>query len=118
MKNRIYKILDKFRGSTKEETPYNPEVIAYHEAGQAVMAYLLGNPVSEASVLKTVCGVGDENYHLVKALAEALLEKGIMTGEEVQDLLNRENALPRVTYLSKLSKEETRELFYSVLAVN
>ena len=46
------------RSKTKEEFKKDKEITAYHEAGHAVMNYLLGLPISRASIQATTSGVG------------------------------------------------------------
>jgi cell division protease FtsH len=46
------------RSKTKEEFKKDKEITAYHEAGHAVMKYLLGLPISRASIQATTSGVG------------------------------------------------------------
>ena len=49
-----------FNGSRAKTDHYkeDKEVVAYHEAGHAVMTYLLGEPIARASILPTTSGVG------------------------------------------------------------
>lgn len=49
-----------FKGnrSKKEEYLEDKKIVAYHEAGHAVMNYLLGEPIARASIQSTVSGVG------------------------------------------------------------
>lgn len=58
----IEEAIDKkiFKGnrSKKEEYLADKKIVAYHEAGHAVMNYLLGEPIARASIQSTVSGVG------------------------------------------------------------
>lgn len=58
----IEEAIDKkiFKGnrSKKEEYLEDKKIVAYHEAGHAVMNYLLGEPIARASIQSTVSGVG------------------------------------------------------------
>lgn len=58
----IEEAIDKkqFKGnrSKKEKFLKDKEIIAYHEAGHAVMSYLLNEPIARASIQSTVSGVG------------------------------------------------------------
>lgn len=49
-----------FKGnrSKKEEYLEDKKIVAYHEAGHAIMNYLLGEPIARASIQSTVSGVG------------------------------------------------------------
>lgn len=53
-----------FKGSRSkaEKNKDDLTVIAYHEAGHAVMTYLMGNPISRASIIGTINGVGGAVY--------------------------------------------------------
>lgn len=80
------------------------EIVAYHEAGHAVMKHILGQPISRASIVGTTSGVGGvvlgkeyeaqsekllrDRYHLVERLAKKLLENEIMNGNEIDELLS------------------------------
>ena len=44
--------------SKKEQYVKDKQIIAYHEAGHAVMNYLLGEPIARASIQSTISGVG------------------------------------------------------------
>ena len=58
----IEEAIDKkvFKGnrSKKKRFEKDKQVVAYHEAGHAVMSYLLGEPIARASIQSTVSGVG------------------------------------------------------------
>ena len=58
----IEEAIDKsiFKGnrSKKEQYKEDKKIVAYHEAGHAVMSYLLGEPIARASIQSTVSGVG------------------------------------------------------------
>lgn len=49
-----------FKGSRAKKAAHmhDKEIIAYHEAGHAVMSYLLGEPIARASIQSTTSGVG------------------------------------------------------------
>lgn len=49
-----------FKGNRAKEEHFKEDkkIIAYHEAGHAVMHYLLGEPMSRASIIGTTSGVG------------------------------------------------------------
>lgn len=49
-----------FKGNRSKEEHFkkDKEIVAYHEAGHAVMHYLLGEPMSRASIIGTTSGVG------------------------------------------------------------
>ena len=63
----IEEAIDKkvFKGSySKDDGNKNDkEIVAYHEAGHAVMAIVLGQPVSRASIRSTTSGVGGAVFH-------------------------------------------------------
>lgn len=44
--------------SKKEQYVHDKEIVAYHEAGHAVVNYLLGEPIARASIQSTISGVG------------------------------------------------------------
>lgn len=52
--------------SKKEQYFKDKEIVAYHEAGHAVMSYLLNEPVSRVSILATVSGVGGAVFNAEK----------------------------------------------------
>ena len=58
----IEEAIDKkiFKGnrSKKEQFYEDKKIVAYHEAGHAVMSYLLNEPIARASIQSTVSGVG------------------------------------------------------------
>lgn len=58
----IEEAIDKkiFKGnrSKKEKYKKDKKIVAYHEAGHAVMSYLLNEPIARASIQSTVSGVG------------------------------------------------------------
>lgn len=58
----IEEAIDKkiFNGNRSKEAKYNDDVkiAAYHEAGHAVMTYILGEPIARASIQATTSGVG------------------------------------------------------------
>lgn len=50
-----------FKGNRAKDGSTNKsdkKVVAYHEAGHAVMSYLVGEPIARASILATISGVG------------------------------------------------------------
>ena len=49
-----------FKGNRAKEEHFKEDkkIVAYHEAGHAVMHYLLGEPMSRASIIGTTTGVG------------------------------------------------------------
>lgn len=49
-----------FKGNRAKEEHFKEDkkIVAYHEAGHAVMHYLLGEPISRASIIGTTSGVG------------------------------------------------------------
>ena len=49
-----------FKGNRAKEEHFKEDkkIVAYHEAGHAVMHYLLGEPMSRASIIGTTSGVG------------------------------------------------------------
>lgn len=49
-----------FKGNrvTKEQYSKDKDIVAYHEAGHAIMSYLLGTPIARASIQATTSGVG------------------------------------------------------------
>lgn len=64
----IEEAIDKkvFKGSyskDEEENKMDKEIVAYHEAGHAIMAIILGQPVSRASIRSTTSGVGGAVFH-------------------------------------------------------
>lgn len=54
-----------FDGSRSKKQQYEKDrqIIAYHEAGHAVMSYILGEPIARASIQSTVSGVGGAVMH-------------------------------------------------------
>lgn len=46
------------RVKSKEERNHDKEIVAFHEAGHAVVTYLLGKPIARASIIGTTSGVG------------------------------------------------------------
>lgn len=58
----IEEAIDKviFKGNRSKEEKHNKdkEIVAYHEAGHAVMSYLLGVEIARASIIGTTSGVG------------------------------------------------------------
>lgn len=58
----IEEAIDKkvFNGNRAKSEQYakDREIVAYHEAGHAVMKYILGQPISRASIVGTTSGVG------------------------------------------------------------
>lgn len=58
----IEEAIDKkiFKGNRSKKEKYlkDKEIVAYHEAGHAVMSYILGEPIARASIQSTVSGVG------------------------------------------------------------
>lgn len=49
-----------FKGNRSEKEQYgkDKEIVAYHEAGHAVVTYLLGCPIARASIIGSTSGVG------------------------------------------------------------
>lgn len=58
----IEEAIDKkvFKGNRAKKNHFikDREIVAYHEAGHAIMSYLLGEPIARASIQSTVSGVG------------------------------------------------------------
>ncbi len=54
----IDKAIFKGNRSKKEQFLEDKKIVAYHEAGHAVMSYLLNEPIARASIQSTVSGVG------------------------------------------------------------
>lgn len=58
----IEEAIDKkiFKGNRSKKEKYieDKKIVAYHEAGHAVMSYLLNEPIARASIQSTVSGVG------------------------------------------------------------
>lgn len=58
----IEEAIDKkiFKGNRSKKQRYEEDkkIVAYHEAGHAVMSYLLGEPIARASIQSTVSGIG------------------------------------------------------------
>ena len=58
----IEEAIDKkiFKGNRSKKEKYEKDktIVAYHEAGHAVMSYLLNEPIARASIQSTVSGVG------------------------------------------------------------
>lgn len=75
----IEEAIDKkvFKGSRSRREQYEKDrrVVAYHEAGHAVMTWLLGEPISRASIQATTNGVGG-------AVFGSDRESQFMTGED------------------------------------
>lgn len=57
-----------FKGnrSKKKAQMEDRQIVAYHEAGHAVMSYLLEEPIARASIQSTVSGVGGVVFHADK----------------------------------------------------
>lgn len=66
----IEEAIDKkiFKGNRakKEKFIKDKEIVAYHEAGHAVMSYFLGEPIARASIQSTVSGVGGAVFNADK----------------------------------------------------
>ena len=58
LEEAIDKKIFKGNRSKREQFEKDRHVIAYHEAGHAVMTWLMGEPISRASIQSTVSGVG------------------------------------------------------------
>ena len=58
MEEAIDKKLFNGNRSKKEVYKKDKEIVAYHEAGHAVVTYLLGHPISRASIIASTSGVG------------------------------------------------------------
>ena len=58
LEEAIDKKIFKGNRSKREQFEKDRRVIAYHEAGHAVMTWLMGEPISRASIQSTVSGVG------------------------------------------------------------
>ena len=58
MEEAIDKKLFNGNRSKKEVYKKDKEVVAYHEAGHAVVTYLLKHPISRASIIASTSGVG------------------------------------------------------------
>ena len=66
----IEEAIDKkvFHGNRSKKKQYEEDrrIVAYHESGHAVMSWLLGEPISRASILSTVSGVGGAVFNADK----------------------------------------------------
>ena len=58
LEEAIDKIIFKGNRSKTEVFRKDKEIVAYHEAGHAVVTYLLGEPIARASIIGTTSGVG------------------------------------------------------------
>ena len=58
MEEAIDKKVFKGNRAKEEHCKEDKKIVAYHEAGHAVMHYLLGEPMSRASIIGTTSGVG------------------------------------------------------------
>ncbi len=52
------KIFKGNRAKDQHKREHDREIVAYHEAGHAVMTYLCGQPIARASIQSTISGVG------------------------------------------------------------
>lgn len=59
----IDKHLFKGNRSSREKDKLTRELVAYHEAGHAVMSYLCNKPIARASIVGTTAGVGGMVIH-------------------------------------------------------
>lgn len=76
----IEEAIDKriFKGNrSKNKHKEDINIVAYHESGHAVMSYLLGVPISRASIIGTTSGVGG-------AVFQEDSESSFMTEEEIR----------------------------------
>lgn len=66
----IEEAIDKkvFKGNRSKRRQYerDREIVAYHESGHAVMSWLLGEPITRASIQSTVSGVGGAVFNADK----------------------------------------------------
>lgn len=66
----IEEAIDKkvFKGNRSKRKQYerDREIVAYHESGHAVMSWLLGEPITRASIQSTVSGVGGAVFNADK----------------------------------------------------
>lgn len=58
LEEAVDKIVFKGNRSKSEGYRKDKEIVAYHEAGHAVVTYLLGEPIARASIIGTTSGVG------------------------------------------------------------
>lgn len=58
LEEAIDKRIFKGNRTAREEKTHDNEIVAYHEAGHAVMAYMLGLPIARASIIGSTSGVG------------------------------------------------------------
>lgn len=58
LEEAIDKIIFKGNKSKTEGFKHDKEIVAYHEAGHAIMTYLLGEPIARATIAGTISGVG------------------------------------------------------------
>ena len=78
----IEEAIDKkiFKGnrSRKKEFEADREIVAFHEAGHAVMSYLCHEPIARASIISTISGVGGAVFNQDK-------ERQFRTAEEYKN---------------------------------
>lgn len=83
-KECIEEAIDKkvFKGNRAKKDKFKKDrnIIAYHEAGHAVMSYILGEPIARASIQSTVSGVGGAVFNSDK-------DDGLL--ETKEDYINR-----------------------------
>lgn len=58
LEEAVDKIIFKGNRSKSEEYNHDKQVVAYHEAGHAVVTYLLGQPIARATIIASTSGVG------------------------------------------------------------
>lgn len=63
---------------TREENKEQDRIVAYHEAGHAIVGHILGKPILEVSVIPTTSGAGGYTINQPK---EGLKSKGDMKNE-------------------------------------
>lgn len=92
LEEAIDKVVFNGSRSKKEAFRKDKEIVAYHESGHAVMTYLVGKPISRASIIGTTSGVGG-------AVFQADSSDTLFTTK--QDMIDR----VMITYSGRASEE-------------
>lgn len=85
------KVFSGNRVKNSEERSHDKEIVAYHEAGHAVVTYLLGLPIARASIIGTTSGVGG-------AVFREDTDSQFMTKQSIEDFV-------KIAYGGRASEE-------------